>query len=168
MGCNIGYLPLVDRHQHTAVGADDAVLAADHSNADALLGQKLKAVCAPGGALEALEEAKAEGFTGLFESKYGERVKTYTIGDFSKEICGGPHAKTTGELGTFKIKKEESSSKSNLDLEYYAKLGKIPECDYVLGEDVEKVREEIPFEETRSYVKKVQLAQKLYQYVYHQ
>ena len=55
-----------------------------------------------------LEEAKAEGFTGLFESKYGERVKTYTIGDFSKEICGGPHAETTGVLGEFKIQKEQS------------------------------------------------------------
>ena len=57
-----------------------------------------------------LEEAKAEGFTGLFESKYGERVKTYTIGNFSKEICGGPHAETTGKLGKFKIQKEQSSS----------------------------------------------------------
>ena len=57
-----------------------------------------------------LEEAKAEGFTGLFEGKYGERVKTYSIGDFSREICGGPHAATTGELGTFKIVKEQSSS----------------------------------------------------------
>ncbi len=55
-----------------------------------------------------LEEAKSQGFTGLFESKYGERVKTYTIGDFSKEICGGPHAATTGELGKFKITKEQS------------------------------------------------------------
>ena len=55
-----------------------------------------------------LEEAKAEGFTGLFESKYGERVKTYTIGDFSKEICGGPHVENTGELGKFKIVKEQS------------------------------------------------------------
>ena len=55
-----------------------------------------------------LEEAKAEGFTGLFESKYGQRVKTYTIGDFSKEICGGPHAERTGELGEFKIVKEQS------------------------------------------------------------
>ena len=55
-----------------------------------------------------LEEAKEQGFTGLFESKYGERVKTYTIGDFSKEICGGPHAAATGELGTFKITKEQS------------------------------------------------------------
>ena len=55
-----------------------------------------------------LEEAKAEGFTGLFESKYGERVKTYSIGDFSKEICGGPHAERTGLLGKFKIVKEQS------------------------------------------------------------
>ena len=55
-----------------------------------------------------LEEAKAEGFTGLFESKYGERVKTYTIGEFSKEICGGPHAERTGELGKFRIVKEQS------------------------------------------------------------
>ncbi len=39
-----------------------------------------------------LEQAREEGFTGLFESKYGETVKTYSIGGFSKEICGGPHA----------------------------------------------------------------------------
>ena len=57
-----------------------------------------------------LEEAKAAGATGLFESKYGEKVKVYTIGDFSKEICGGPHVSHTAELGHFKIKKEESSS----------------------------------------------------------
>ena len=57
-----------------------------------------------------LEEAKAQGFTGLFESKYGERVKTYSIGEFSKEICGGPHAARTGELGTFKIAKQENVS----------------------------------------------------------
>ena len=55
-----------------------------------------------------LDEAKAEGFTGLFESKYGEVVKTYTIGDFSKEICGGPHVESTGKLGKFKIQKEQS------------------------------------------------------------
>ena len=57
-----------------------------------------------------LEEAKSAGATGLFENKYGEKVKVYTIGDFSKEICGGPHVSHTGELGHFKIKKEESSS----------------------------------------------------------
>jgi len=55
-------------------------------------------------------EAKAQGAIGLFESKYGERVKVYTMGEFSKEICGGPHAARTGELVSFKIMKEESSS----------------------------------------------------------
>ena len=57
-----------------------------------------------------VDEAKAQGAIGLFESKYGEKVKVYTIGDFSKEICGGPHVTNTAELGSFKIKKEESSS----------------------------------------------------------
>ncbi len=57
-----------------------------------------------------VEEAKKSGAVGLFESRYGERVKVYTIGDFSKEICGGPHASATGELGTFVITKEQSSS----------------------------------------------------------
>ncbi len=57
-----------------------------------------------------LEEAKAQGFTGLFESKYGAMVKTYSIGEFSKEICGGPHAESTGVLGKFKIAKQENVS----------------------------------------------------------
>ncbi|MBQ6399299.1 MAG: hypothetical protein IJI21_04185 [Clostridia bacterium] len=55
-------------------------------------------------------EAKEKGAIGLFENKYGERVRTYKMGDFSFEICGGPHAENTGELGSFKIQKEESSS----------------------------------------------------------
>ena len=57
-----------------------------------------------------IEEAKAQGAIGLFESKYGDKVKVYTMGEYSKEICGGPHAKQTGDLGTFKIVKEQSSS----------------------------------------------------------
>ena len=57
-----------------------------------------------------LEEAKKQRATGIFESKYGEDVSVYTIGEVSKEICGGPHAKRTGLLGKFKIVKEESSS----------------------------------------------------------
>ncbi len=65
-----------------------------------------------------VEEAKAAGAIGLFESKYGETVKVYTVGlgkepgkFFSKEICGGPHAEHTGQLRSFKILKEESSSR---------------------------------------------------------
>ena len=57
-----------------------------------------------------LEQAKQSGAIGLFESKYSADVKVYTMGKFSKEICGGPHASNTGDLGKFIIKKEESSS----------------------------------------------------------
>lgn len=57
-----------------------------------------------------VEQAKQEGATGIFESKYGDVVKVYTVEGWSKEICGGPHASHTGELGRFKIKKEQSSS----------------------------------------------------------
>jgi alanyl-tRNA synthetase len=61
-----------------------------------------------------LEEARAKNAMGVFESKYGERVKVYQVGDddnyFSREICGGPHVTNTGKLAKFKIKKEESSS----------------------------------------------------------
>ena len=57
-----------------------------------------------------LEEAKNTGAMGVFESKYGEKVKVYTVGDVSREICGGPHVSNTSELGHFSIIKEESSS----------------------------------------------------------
>ncbi|MFA6382975.1 MAG: alanine--tRNA ligase-related protein [Parcubacteria group bacterium] len=64
-----------------------------------------------------VDEAKKAGAVGVFEAKYGDKVKVYTIGPstssgsaFSREICGGPHAKSTGELGHFKIMKEEASS----------------------------------------------------------
>lgn len=55
-------------------------------------------------------DAKKSGAVGVFESKYGEIVKVYSIGDVSKEICGGPHAKNTKDLHHFKVVKEESSS----------------------------------------------------------
>lgn len=57
-----------------------------------------------------VEEARKTGAIGLFGDKYGEVVKVYTMGDFSKEICGGPHAEHTGQLGHFVIQKEQSSS----------------------------------------------------------
>ena len=58
-----------------------------------------------------LEDARKSGAIGLFGNKYGERVTVYSMGDFSKEICGGPHASNTGDLISFKIQKEESSSR---------------------------------------------------------
>ena len=57
-----------------------------------------------------VDEAVASGAIGVFESKYAELVKVYIIGEYSKEICGGPHASNTSELKSFKILKEESSS----------------------------------------------------------
>lgn len=57
-----------------------------------------------------VDEAKAAGAIGVFDSKYGDSVKVYTMGVFSKEICGGPHVARTGMLGSFKIQKEEASS----------------------------------------------------------
>ena len=57
-----------------------------------------------------IEEATAQGAYGIFNAKPGDLVKVYTIGDVDKQICGGPHAKNTGDLHHFKITKEESSS----------------------------------------------------------
>ena len=61
-----------------------------------------------------LLEAKEKGAMGVFESKYGEKVKVYKVGKdakpFSYEICGGPHVDNIGELGQLKIVKEQSSS----------------------------------------------------------
>ncbi|HNW96620.1 MAG TPA: alanine--tRNA ligase-related protein [Candidatus Paceibacterota bacterium] len=57
-----------------------------------------------------LDEAKKSGAIGLFAEKYGDKVKVYSIGNFSKEICGGPHVENIGMLGHFKIIKEEAVS----------------------------------------------------------
>jgi len=61
------------------------------------------------------DDAFAQGALGAFGEKYPDVVKVYTVGDpngeyYSKEICGGPHVSRTGEIGKFKIVKEESSS----------------------------------------------------------
>ncbi|NCC64938.1 MAG: alanine--tRNA ligase [Spirochaetia bacterium] len=57
-----------------------------------------------------LEEAKEKGAIAFFDSKYGEQVKVYSVGDFSMEVCGGPHVENTAQMGHFKILKEQSSS----------------------------------------------------------
>ena len=56
------------------------------------------------------EDAVKSGAECMFIEKYPDEVTVYSIGDVSKEICGGPHVKHTGELGKFVIKKEEASS----------------------------------------------------------
>lgn len=57
-----------------------------------------------------IEEAKKSGAMALFGDKYEDVVKVYSIGSFSREVCGGPHVERTGGMGTFKIVKEQSSS----------------------------------------------------------
>jgi len=57
-----------------------------------------------------LDEAIRMGSQAVFEQKYGEKVSVYSIGDFSMELCSGPHVENTGELGRFKIIKEEGIS----------------------------------------------------------
>jgi len=57
-----------------------------------------------------LEDARAEGALAFFGDRYDEVVKMYTIGDYSKEVCGGPHVDHTSVLGRFRIVKEQSSS----------------------------------------------------------
>ena len=55
-----------------------------------------------------LEEAKASGAHGVFDSKYGDKVKVYTIGDVDRQICGGPHAKTPLNFITLKLLKRKA------------------------------------------------------------
>jgi alanyl-tRNA synthetase len=55
-----------------------------------------------------LSQAVESGALAFFGEKYGELVKVYTMGSFSKEVCGGPHVQHTGELGGFRIQKEEA------------------------------------------------------------
>jgi alanyl-tRNA synthetase len=57
-----------------------------------------------------LNDARNLGAIGLFNDKYGDEVQVYKMGDVSLEFCGGPHVEHTGEIGKFKIEKEQSSS----------------------------------------------------------
>ncbi len=75
-----------------------------------LVNEAIKADAPISYAVMSVDEAKAQGAIGVFDAKYGDKVKVYTMGKYSKEICGGPHVARTGMLGSFKIQKEESSS----------------------------------------------------------
>ncbi|MBM3205245.1 alanine--tRNA ligase [Candidatus Shapirobacteria bacterium] len=55
-----------------------------------------------------LTEAQTRGALAFFKERYGSQVKVYFLGDFSKEVCGGPHVNSLGEIGGVKIVKEES------------------------------------------------------------
>lgn len=83
---------------------------------EAIVNQKIQADLPVFNKVVSLDEARAMGATGLFEEKYGDNVSVYLIGSadpaqaYSKEFCGGPHVSSTGQIGQFKITKEEASS----------------------------------------------------------
>lgn len=81
-------------------------IAAVEKEVNDAIAEKIEVVCEE----MTLEQARERNAVGVFGNKYGELVKVYTIGNRSMEICGGPHAKNTGELGRFRIVKEQSSS----------------------------------------------------------
>jgi alanyl-tRNA synthetase len=78
---------------------------------EALVNEKIKAALPVTMKVMTLEEAKETHARALFAGKYDEQVKVYFMGDFSIEVCGGPHVENTSELQTFKIVKEQSSSR---------------------------------------------------------
>ncbi|HPW18760.1 MAG TPA: alanine--tRNA ligase [Candidatus Aminicenantes bacterium] len=69
---------------------------------------QVRAAVPLGTRITSLEEGLREGATAIFEEKYGETVRVVGIGDFSKELCGGVHVRSTGEIGLFKIVAETS------------------------------------------------------------
>ncbi len=78
------------------------------SQVEAIVNQQIQRDLPVTMAVMPLQQALDEGALAFFGEKYGEQVKVYTIGDFSKEVCGGPHVHHTAELGRFRIVKEEA------------------------------------------------------------
>ncbi|TKJ17686.1 alanine--tRNA ligase [Candidatus Woesearchaeota archaeon B3_Woes] len=80
------------------------------SNVEEIVNQKIKSNLKITKKVTSLEEAIASGAIALFQDKYDKKINVYSIGDYSKEVCKGPHIQETSELGNFKIIKEKSSS----------------------------------------------------------
>jgi hypothetical protein len=79
----------------------------DENFVNEVINKKIDVVCTE----QPYAKAVADGAYGVFNAESDDQIVTiYTIGDVDKQICGGPHAKNTGDLGKFKIQKEESSS----------------------------------------------------------
>ena len=85
-----------------------AVGAAEIANVERLVNEKIRGDLTVSTKETTLEEGVREGAMAIFEEKYGEKVRMVSIGDYSRELCGGAHAPSTGEIGLFKIVEETS------------------------------------------------------------
>ncbi|MHA1213718.1 MAG: alanine--tRNA ligase [Candidatus Hodarchaeales archaeon] len=75
---------------------------------EALVNEKIKEALPVVKEVMTPQEAKEKGALGFFESRYQSKVSVYSVGDFSKEICTGPHVKNTKDIGKFKIQKQQN------------------------------------------------------------
>ncbi|MGL5540907.1 MAG: alanine--tRNA ligase-related protein, partial [Erysipelotrichaceae bacterium] len=86
----------------------EKVSASQLKEVEALVNQAIWAQANVEVAYQSIEEAKASGAMALFGEKYGDVVRVVTMGEFSKELCGGTHVSNTAQIGIFKIVGEES------------------------------------------------------------
>ncbi|MGE0141859.1 MAG: alanine--tRNA ligase [Planctomycetota bacterium] len=76
-------------------------------------------------AIRRLEEARAAGFVAMFGEKYGERVRTLSVGEFSRELCGGTHVRNSGNIGWFRIVSDAAVSAGTRRIEAVTGLGAV-------------------------------------------
>lgn len=89
---------------------DEKLTDEEKSKVEAIVNEQIEKNLSVGFTEMSVDAAREAGALGVFGDKYGDTVKVYSVGDFSKEICGGPHVERTGTIGHFKITKEEASS----------------------------------------------------------
>lgn len=97
-----------------------AMVAQDIERVETLVNEQIRLNQPIETAIMSLEEAKQTGAAALFDEKYAETVRVLSMGDFSKELCGGTHARRTGDLGLFKITAEYGVASGVRRLEFVA------------------------------------------------